>query len=171
MENIEPIVETNKVWWNPGPVGWCIMILFGAVGVLLLTTPLSRQEIAWAVYSLDPRTWPTALTYFLWMLVLLKAVHWYGGPDTLQKTVALLIVVAVLLVIVFMSQELTSRKPVGTQYRILSKIYHQLVLGPWTQWMDRGVWSWKVLVAPALAGGTIGYLIRLMIQQRRKSKS
>ncbi len=171
MENTEPIVDTNKVWWKPGPFGWFVVLLFASVGVLLLTTPLSRQDIAWTVYSLDPRTWPTAITYVLWLMVLLKIVHWYGGLDTLQKTVALLIVVAVLLLIVFMSQEMMSRKPVGTQYRMLSKIYYQLVLGPWTQWMDRGVWSWKILIAPALAAGTIAYLIRLVIQQRRRPKS
>ena len=163
------VAETKRPAWRFGPLAWGVVLALLAVNVAFFSGAFSlgHAEILWIVHSLNPLVWPVEIAWLLWIAVIVKTAHWWFGSESLQKSLLYLILAGLVFVIGFLVREVLRTGPIGVQNGILMKTYHWAVYSPWSAVADRGEWSWKVFIAPALGLAVIAFLISLAIQQRK----
>jgi hypothetical protein len=176
MENNEPSLSSSdsqtvstRFGLNFGFLGWILflgLILFIA-GTLADSIDWNKRTINKVIYLIDPRYWSLLLVPILWGTVCWFVTDFICYFDFVRKyrfRIRLVIVLGVLACLLLLSGW-TARK---IRMQIYFGIYMAYIVGPIANYMVTGIWSWKMLITPVIAGTIIVFLLRIIIKHRRQ---
>lgn len=168
VESEHPVVRKS---WKLGVTGWILILGLVAlnIGVLFEAIDWNKQTLGWILYRIDPRYWPLWPIPILWGVVawqfnnVLKIrSHWIARRQIRIK-------LGILLVTLCWMTWLGGWTLLYIRRRIYNQIYVAYIMGPISIYIADGTWSWKLLILPTLAVLTIGSLLYVAYQQRRKN--
>ncbi|MDR0609148.1 MAG: hypothetical protein LBG58_03485 [Planctomycetaceae bacterium] len=154
---------------NFGFLGWILffgLILFIA-GTLADSIDWNIRTINRILYLIDPRCWSLLLVPILWAAVFWLVTDFLCCFDFIRRRcrwIRLTIVLGVISCLLLLSGW-TARK---IRLQIYFGIYMAYIVGPIADYIVTGNWSWKMLIAPVIAGIIIVFLLRIIIKHRRK---
>lgn len=168
--NDAPAME--RPWWRMNPLAWFALLLLAGLSIGLSTGLISfrPRTILQFVYWLDPRTWPFWLVYPLWSMVCWRLVdlpHWSEFDRKLGGWLKPAILIACILVVVWQNGWYTQT---ARRY-FFTRIYGPYIIGPMSQYIADGSWSWRIFILPVMGAVALTWLIGLMIRLRRKEKN
>lgn len=156
--------QKEAPWWRMNPLALLGFLLVAGIGFCLSAGLVSPVLL---LQCLDPRSWPTWLIYPLWGAVCLRVIDlpcWSVSDRRVGKRLKPVIVILVLLLIVWHNDwySLTFRS------RVYYMFYSPFIIGPISQFMVDGSWSWRLFILPAAGVLSLGFLISLLVRLRKQ---
>ncbi len=157
----------ERPWWRMNPLVWIGLLLLAGLSIAscfgLVT--FGPRTLAYAVRLLDPRGWPLWFLYPLWGAVCWRILDLLSAPDRqLAHRLKPVLVLCAILLIVWHNGWHTR----WFRRRVYDLFYAPYIIGPISQFMIDGSWTWRLCIVPVAGVVVLGGLIVLMIRLRKK---